>query len=223
MPSRISLPITPNPDANSFNLDSYSGRRGRPFLFQIISPGKEPLYPVLLALHVNPEELNEKMSKVKSVVPTYGGFVEFNWPDELSVISANHSTGAFLTPDSGLTAGSDKASGSGIASGRKNSMAWERKEDLLDLFHNNGMVFDGHGFPAIRGQVMMIYDRGFFIGHFTTFEEDESDDHAWSFSLTWEFRIEKTIYRFAPGNGQQATESPQQQVFPTKPDFGPGF
>lgn len=229
MPAQVSLPITPNPDAANFNLDSYSGRRGRPFLFQVVAPGtNEPLYPVLLALHVNPEDLEEKMTKVKTVTPTYGGFVEFNWPDDLSTLSANYTTGAFLTPDSGLTSGTDKASNSGIASGRRNSMAWERKEDLLDLFHNNGMVFDGNGLPAIRGKIMLIYDRGIFFGYFTTFEEEETDDHAWSFNLTWEFKVEKTVYRFAPGASQGPSESPQISLFPNplvtpSTDLGPGF
>jgi hypothetical protein len=202
MPAKVGLPYRPNPKADDKNT-SYSPRRGRPILFQISVPGSlQPLFPFMLALHTNPGSLEEHMAKTKNVVPTYGGFVEFVWPDELTTLSASHSTGAFLTPDSGLTAGSD----TGGSTGRRNSMAWERQEDLLEVFHNNGVVFDGNGLPAIRGKVMMIYDRGMFLGHFTTFEVDESDDKPWSFELTWEFRAEQTVYSFPVESSDVGTE-----------------
>jgi hypothetical protein len=95
-------------------------------------------------------------------------------------------------------------------------MAWERQEDLLDLFHNNGMVFDGNGRPAIRGRIMMIYDRGIYYGYFTTFEVDEDDQHAWSFQLSWEFTVEKTLYRFPQSIGVNALSTPSPApLFPT--------
>jgi hypothetical protein len=98
-------------------------------------------------------------------------------------------------------------------------MAWERQEDLLDLFHNNGMVYDGNGRPAIRGRIMMIYDRGIYYGFFTTFQVNEDDQHAYSFQLSWEFTVEKTLYRFPQKIGVGvSTPSPSPTngaLFPT--------
>lgn len=136
---------------------------------------------------------------------TYGGFVEFNWPDELDTISASGSTGAFLGPYSGLVSGSESNNQgnfqnggfpSGRGAGRKRTMAWERQEDLLDLFRNNGNIYNGVGQPVIRGRVMCIYDRGVYVGHFNTLSPKEDDEHAYSFELDWEFVVERTIYVF---------------------------
>ena len=196
--AKIQIPYTKNPHQD--DQETYAAKRGRPFLFQIMAPGTdEPLYPILLALHVNPKNVEEKMAKSKTVVATYGGFVEFVWPDEMDTISCTASTGGFIAPDSGLSAGDDSSFGNDVtSSGRKGTIAWERQEDLLELFHNNGVVYDGQGKPAIRGRVMMIYDRGMFIGHFTSFSVTEDDSHAYSFDLSWEFRVESVLYRF-PG------------------------
>jgi len=196
----IQIPYSENPLLNDDTEQSVNSRRGRPFLFQIIMPGTNvPLYSVLLALHTNPRSVEERMSKSKSVVPTYGGFVEFVWPDDFDSISCNHSTGAFISADEsggGLSSGGGSISNGVSSAGRKGTIAWERQEDLLELFHNNGMVFDGQGRPAIRGRVMMIYDRGIFIGHFSSFQVIEDDTHAFSFELSWEFTVEQVLYKF---------------------------
>lgn len=191
------IPAVPNPRIeNSYN---YEARRGRPMLFQVMKPDSlSPLYTTCLALHVNPRSIDEKMAKSKSVVMTYGGWVEFVWPDELGSLSCESSTGAFFSPESGLTAGNERASRGGLGGktpGRRGTIAWERKEDFLELFRSNGCIFNSVGQPVIRGRIMCIYDRGIFIGHFTTFEENEDDSHPFSFELTWEFKIESVIYR----------------------------
>jgi hypothetical protein len=144
---------------------------------------------------VNPNSLDERMAKSKSVVQTYGGWVEFVWPDELDTLGAQGSTGAFMSPDGGLTAGNDSSPSRGASTGRHGSMAWERQEDLLELFRSNGCVFNSVGQPILHGRVMCIYDRGAYIGTFTTFEINEEDTKPFVFDLTWEFKIEKSIYR----------------------------
>jgi len=196
--STIQLPYNKNPTQEEANTGSHgSNKRGRPFLFQVMMPGtNQPLYPVLLALHANPKSVEEKMTKNKTIVSTYGGFVEFVWPDDFDTISCSASTGAFISPGVGLTAGGDQQSSDGVAGGRHGTVAWERSEDLIELFHNNGMVYDGNGIPAIRGRMMVLYDRGAFMGHFTSFSVEEDDSHAFSFELSWEFHVEETLYQF---------------------------
>lgn len=194
----VSIPYTQNPRTTDFDEELYSPKRGRPFLFQILAPGTdEPAYPVLLALHVNPHSIEERMAKGKSIVQTRGGFVEFVWPDELDGLSCSASTGGFIAPDIGLTAGSDKAGPLGSPS-RRGTIAWERQQDLIELFRNNGMVYDSLGIPALRGRVMCMFDRGTYVGHFTTFQVQEDDEHPFSFELSWEFKVEYTIYKL-PG------------------------
>ena len=199
----VEIPSVPNPQKEQ----TYQarGRRGRPMLFQITDPHNTPLFPYLLALHINPQNFDEKMMTSKTTSATRGGFVEWIWPDELDSISANASTGAFIGPDTGLVAGSDGRRASSTAGGyvstpgRKETIAWERQQDLLELFHCNGMIFDGQGRPVIRGKVMCVYDRGIYLGHFTTFSVKENDEKAFSFELDWEFKVEATVYIF-PGS-----------------------
>lgn len=221
----VEIQRTPNPS----RAEAYSVRKrggARPFLFQVTDATLQPLFEYLLALHVNPADVSESNQKSKNVVMTYGGFVEFNWPDDLSTLSCSASTGAFIGPNSGLTAGSDNTGGAfdrpslaGGDPGRRATIAWERQEDLLEIFRQNAIIYDGGGRPVLRGRVMMIYDRGVYIGHFTTFEVKETDEKAFSFDLSWEFKIEQMIHLFggsktrllSQGGVPQTTQTPQQK------------
>jgi len=174
---------------------------GHPILFTVGAYGDSfsPLYDVALALHINPNSFDESMSKVKNVVMTYGGFVEFVWPDELNSISGSGSTGAFISPQYGLTAApSQSPTGNGILTGRRGTIAYERFLDFLELFRSNGVLFDSNGVPQLRSRIIMMYDRGTFTGHFTTFEVSEKEETPFVFDLTWEFKIEQTLYRISP-------------------------
>jgi len=198
----INIPHTENPSAVDY--DQFAPKRGRPMLFQVCDPVfQRPLYPVLLALHVNPQTFSEKMQKTKNVVMTYGGFIEYIWPDELDSLSADMTSGAFISPRTGLTAGSVEDS---VHQGRQGTIAWERQEDLLELFRQNGCVFNGMGQPILRGRILCIYDRGIFAGHFTSFNVSETDDKAFTFQLQWEFKVEQTIYKY-PKNAQLDSNS----------------
>lgn len=199
------MPIPHSPNPTSTNPFSGRGKRGVPMLWQIIDHRREPIFPHLLAMHVNPSSFDESFTKSKNVVPTYGGFVEFIWQDELTTISSTANTGAFINPNVGLTSGSDMeknvipfqdASNVGKV-GRQSTIAFERQEDLLDIFHNNGMIYDGLGVPRIRGRIRCIYDRGIFTGHFENFDIVETDEKSFSFDLSWTFRVEEVEYSFA--------------------------
>lgn len=188
----LNIPHQGNPEVSRTN---YTQRRGQPFLFCILDPNGQPAFDHALALHTNPNSVTERMTKSKNIVMTYGGFVEFNWPDELDVLSASHSTGAFLGPK-GLVSGFDRLDASLDDADRKNTIAWERAEDLLEIFHNNGLIYDGFGKPVLRGTVQLMYDRGIFRGFFTSFSVVEDSMQQFSFQLSWEFKVEQTIYRF---------------------------
>ncbi len=214
----VEMPNVRNPKIQDA-MSAQARRGGRPFLFQICDPMRQPLYPYLLAAHVNPSDLQEGFTKSKTVAMTQGGFIEWVWPDDLDTLSATSSTGGFLGPGVGLTAGSDNVGGpNGQPSlaaggrGRQATMAWERQEDLLELFHNNGLIYNGAGQPVLRGRVMVIFDRGIYFGHFTRFEVRETDEKAFSFELQWDFTVEESVYVF-PGSSTR-TLSPGQAVAP---------
>ena len=199
------IPYYPAPTANEAM--SASSGIGRPMLFQVTQVGTlEPLWPYVLALHVNPSSLNEQFTKNKNVVMTRGGFVEFIWPDDLDSLSADSTTGAFIGPDTGLTSDSADPNrmirrGAEVARdfrGRHGTIAWERHTDLLELFRSNGQIHDGNGVPILRSQIMCMYDRGVFLGWFTAFEVTETGDTPFQFKLTWEFKITESRYKI-PG------------------------
>lgn len=184
-------------------LDETTWNDRRPFLFTIsrLDDRTVPLYDLALALYVNPESVDESLTKAKNVVMTYGGYVEFVWPDELDSISASGSTGGFISPQYGYTAAASKAPGAaGELSGRHGTIAYERFLDHIELFRNNGMIYDAYGVPQIRGRVIMISDRGWFTGHFTSFDVTEEETNPFLFELSWEFKIESTIYNIKPPN-----------------------
>jgi hypothetical protein len=144
--------IPHNPNVKVGDSINSSSKRGKPFLFQVVSPTGSALYPYLLALHANPERLSQSFAKSKVVTPTYGGFIEFVWPDEFDSLSCTGSTGAFLGPSSGLTSGRDNnvtpyngRSYTKPDPGRQGTIAWERQEDLLELFRSNGNIFNENG------------------------------------------------------------------------------
>ena len=202
----IHIPFTPNPSSSNFG-EYFSSKRGRSMLFNVNDSVGIPIFPYSLALHMQPGTFSEKMFKSKVVATTYGGYVEWIWPDELDSVSCSASTGAFLGPSTGLVSGNEGQSFRAIgpsdgnvvrrgSKGRRSTIAWERQEDLLDLFRNGGLVYNGQGQPVIRGRVVCTYDRGIYQGHFTTLDISETDDHPFSFDLSWEFKVEKVIYIF---------------------------
>jgi len=163
----------------------------RPILFTVTQIGSNiPMYDVALALHVNPSSIDFRYTKSKNVTPTYGGFVEYIWPDDLDAISAEQSTGTFLHPKQGLVS---TQSGNNVDGSHK-TMAHERFQDFVELFKNNGMVFDSTGKPTLRGRVVMIMDRGIFFGHFSSFNVTEDATTPFVFSLSWEFKAEQSFY-----------------------------
>lgn len=166
-----------------------------PMAFQITSPfdRRRALLPHALVMHVNPANFNETFNKKIERIQTRGGWVEQHWFDELSEISADGSTGAFVNIYTGL---------SSVL--RQRTIAWDRYRDLYDLFHNNGSVYDPYGAIVLQGNVMLLYDRGTYIGSFRSFDVDETDDSPFAFKISWTFKVEETILKI-PGYMAQRT------------------
>lgn len=161
-------------------------RGGRiPMAFQITSPldFRKCLLPHALILHVNPASFSENDSQKTEVIRTMSAFVEQHYYEDLSEISADGSTGAFLNIYTGLS-----------SLLRRDTIAWSRYRALHDLFQNNGSVYHPeNGTVVLQGKVMLMYDRGTYIGQFTSFEVEETEAAPFSFKLSWAFQVEQTV------------------------------
>ena len=155
-----------------------------PLAFQVTSPYdmKKALLPHALILHVNPASFAETFNKKVERFQTLGGFVEQHWGDDLSEISGDQSTGAFINLHTGL---------SSIL--RQRTIAWDRYQDLYDLYRNNGGVYSPYGDIPLQGWILLIYDRGTYVGTFRSFSVEETDDSPFAFKISWSFKVEKII------------------------------
>ena len=173
-------------------------QRGIPVAFQVTSPFdyNRVLLPHALVLHVNPANFNETHTKKVERFQTKGGWVEQHWGDELSEISADGSTGAFMNIYTGL---------SSVL--RRRTIAYDRFRDLYDLFRHNGSVYDPYGNIVLQGQIMLMFDRGTFIGTFRTFEFEETAESPFAFTVNWTFKVERILY-YIPGTPGQPLYGP---------------
>lgn len=161
---------------------------GIPLAFQITSPfdKRKVLLPHALVMHVNPANLSETNNKKIERFQTRGGWVEQHWGDELVELSADGSTGAFVNLYTGL---------SSVL--RQRTIAWDRYRDLYDLYHNNGSLYDPFGNLVLSGHILLMFDRGTFIGRFRSFDVQETDSSPFAFTMSWTFKIEETILQMS--------------------------
>ncbi len=135
-------------------------------------------------MHVNPQTWSETHTKKVERFQTRGGFVEQHWGDELSEISADGSTGAFMNIYTGLTSVM-----------RQRTIAWDRYRDLHDLYRNNGSLHDPFGNIVLQGDVMLMYDRATYIGFFEKFSVEETDDQPFAFKISWSFKVRQELMK----------------------------
>ena len=171
------------------------GSTAIPLAFQVTSPfdPQTVLLPHALVMHVNPKTFEETYTKKVERIQTRGGFVEQHWGDDLTEISCSQSTGAFLNLTSGLSCVL-----------REMTIAWDRYRDLHDLYRNNGSVYDPYGNVVLQGGIMLMYDRGTYVGTFRSFSVEETDDSPFAFNLSWSFKVEIT-YLSIPTNQSSST------------------
>lgn len=157
-----------------------------PMAFQVTSPvsNRRVLMPHALVMHVNPQNYSEQHTKKVERIQTRGGFVEQHWGDDLTEITCDGSTGAFMNIYTGLT-----------ALLRQQTIQWDRYRDLFDLYRNNGSLYDPYGNIVLQGNIMLMYDRGTYNGYFRTFEVEETDDQPFSFKLSFSFKVQEELMK----------------------------
>jgi len=157
-----------------------------PLAFQVTSPYdvNKALLPHALVSHVNPSSFDETFNKKVERAPTRGGYVEWHWGDDLSEISCEQSTGAFINLYTGLS-----------SLLRQRTIAWDRYRDLYDLYRNNASMYHPDGSIVRQGWILLMYDRGTYIGSFRSFSVEETDDSPFAFRLSWTFKVERIIHQ----------------------------
>lgn len=152
--------------------------------FQICSPydWTKCLLPHALIMHVNPQSFAETHNQKIERIETMGGFVEQHWPEELSEISADGTTGAFINLQTGLSSVM-----------RQRTIAYDRFKDLHNLYKNNGALYAPNGSIALQGKIVLMFDRGTYFGEFTQFSVDETSVTPYSFAISWGFKVEKVL------------------------------
>ena len=156
-----------------------------PVLFQVLSPDQEgtKLIPHALFLHVNPNSLDFSYSKVIARSQTRGGFIEQHFGEELTDISADQSTGAFINTESGLA-----------VEKRKETPAWRKLQQLVGIFKSNGSVYDDKGNVKFRGRIQLTFAGGIYEGFFTDLEISEEGEKPFEFNISWTFNVEEEKY-----------------------------
>jgi hypothetical protein len=175
---------------------------------------KKALLPHALILHVNPISFAETFNKKVERFQTLGGFVEQHWGDDLSEISGDQSTGAFINLHTGL---------SSVL--RQRTIAWDRYQDLYDLYRNNGGVYNPTGDIPLQGWILLIYDRGTYVGTFRNFSVEETDDSPFAFKISWTFKVEKIIQQIPQNslliNQRSVAFQSQNQTTTNIKSYGP--
>lgn len=165
------------------------------FKFQIVSDGRHPTESVFgpdtgnltLNFRVNPKGFDRSYKKIVDRVQTRGGWVEYHGGDELDTINVNGTTGAFID-DNGLIVN--------IAQGRYDTRTWKEYNKLINLFRNNGSLFDRRGLIYDTGFVVLHYDAGVYSGLFDSLEVKEDISSPYQYEYSFSFVVQKTLYSF---------------------------
>jgi hypothetical protein len=163
-------------------LSGWDDTRGKiPFLFQVLSIDYESiLLPEAMFLHINPTSLSMSYSKNIDRFQTRGGWQEQHFGEQLLDISAEFHTGAFINVDTGLA-----------VLRRRDTIAYEKFEHLVQIFHNNGLVYDTKGNVQYRGRIRLVFEGGTYDGAFRSLSINESATNPFNFTGDFSFRVEK--------------------------------
>jgi hypothetical protein len=135
-----------------------------------------------LFMNVNPQNLKHSFKKKTNRIQTIGGNVEQYWGEELDTISVTGSTGGFVHPEAGYTTVE-----------RSKTSAYFKFQDILNIYKNNGNIYDNNGLVIKRGNVILYFDPGTYIGFFSDFEWSENAETPFSFNFSFNFKVERSV------------------------------
>lgn len=134
-----------------------------------------------LYFHINPNNFNIAYAKKIHRYQTFNSYVEEYWGDELDTVTCQGSTGAFISEELGLD-----------SVGRLNTKAYLKFQDILDVYRNNGCIYNNKGRVLQKGKIIMFFDPGTYLGYFENFNYSESADSPFRFTFDFTFKVQKS-------------------------------
>lgn len=135
-----------------------------------------PLY-----MQVNPTTMSLNHAKKTTRTQTFSAYYEEYWGDELDTITCSNSTGGFVDPMAGYT---------NVYKTR--TEAYFNFQNILDIYRNNGNVFDDQGRIIKRGYSIIYFQPGVYMGYFENFDYTETADSPYKFTFNFTFKVEKS-------------------------------
>lgn len=138
------------------------------------------VYPPLY-FQVNPNNIQTVYTKKINRSQTFAGFVEEYWGEDLDTINCTNSTGAFYDPKLGLSTIT-----------RTQTTRYFNFQNILDAYRNNGNTYDNFGRVTKRGNIVIYFHPGIYIGYFDTFDFTESSTNPYRLLFNFSFKVEKS-------------------------------
>jgi len=163
----------------------FSNKIIRQLIFDLIIPDELRLETIpSLVMTINPQNFKQSFSKVKNTYQTLEAIIEEHYGDNLDSIGCDASTAAFYHESTGLT-----------EINRKATEAYRNFKNILDLYSNNGLVYDQKGVPIWDGSVQLSFDGGIYLGYFESFNYDHSAERVFRLEFNFNFKVQETIFR----------------------------
>jgi len=134
-----------------------------------------------LYFQINPQDFQINYAKKTNRYQTFNAFVEEYWGEELDTITCSGSTGAFISEELGLDTINRTKTGS-----------YFKFQDILDIYRNNGNVYNDSGRVLRKGKVVIFFDPGTYFGYFENFSYTESADSPFKFVFNFTFKVQKS-------------------------------
>jgi len=135
-----------------------------------------PLY-----FHINPQNFDIAYAKKIHRYQTFNAYVEEYWGEELETITCAGSTGGFISEDMGLD-----------TLNRAKTNPYYKFQDILDIYRNNGNIYNNNGRIIKKGKVTMFFDPGTYFGYFENFSYTESADNPYRFTFNFTYKVQKS-------------------------------
>jgi hypothetical protein len=150
--------------------------------FNIIEDFFNPveILPPLYMQH-NPNSWTQTFKKKIHRYQTIAAQVEEHWGDELDTITASAVTGSFYLETEGLT-----------TVNRSLTQPFFKFQDILDIYRNNGNTYDEIGRVIKKGNILISYDEGTYLGYFESFNYLEDANVPFTFSFDFIFKVERS-------------------------------
>ncbi len=135
-----------------------------------------PLY-----FQINPQNFEIAYAKKIHRYQTFDAYVEEYWGEELDTITCSNSTGGFISEELGLD-----------TLNRARTKPFFKFQDILDVYRNNGNIYNSQGVVIKKGKVVVFFDPGTYFGYFENFNYTESAENPFRFTFNFTFKVQKS-------------------------------